>query len=753
MKKLTFLLSAVALLGLASCTEPMEVNPNYNAETNEVTANFVFNVSTNGSPATKSLKAAVQDGISNATDFRGIDNSFLAAYALKDGSTLKDGNHLADSTLAAQKVYSMGQVMSAGFIDGTNKTHRILEMSVPAETNTMLFWGKAIRTASDVKSKNEYGYVAWPATSDFEALSNAQKLKDLKFSLTPRIENTESFEQYQAMLAAIMTIATDAYYDSGSDVVTWNGQSTSGPVKIAWRDFATFKTETQTRNLKVSESSPLDETLPMCALGEIMGNAYASLCTVYYNSDTDQESRAGSGEAVYYQLRDIYRTLHDKVMAATPISLQEQVAWNCAQAYVTALERILDITNNRFQTISTLKSNIHGYVASDGTKPFETLNMDKVTTDRLRNFPQITHGLPHGTALLSVANTKVNRMSGGGNIMHPKSVWSYRSTNPTSYAYTPELCYFGNSPLRVSDVEHVPTDYPEGVSNWDGTNDGQSGGGSGTWSADWVANSHVTSSTRSVAMQENINYGTALLESKVMIDSEKSKDGSKAIFDNNAAIQLQHEGVTTEADNLIVPNFSLTGIIVADVAKDVDWHYIPVGTDAMFVYDSLGVVAIPNDGNTCAAQYTLMWDNFNWGETQKDVKVVLEFRNNSEDEGFWGKDNFIRAGGTFYIAATLKPANATNKADILWPGTGAGTTGSPYALPPYKYTETGYPTLQTPRVFMQDYKTTVTFRIGETSLHHAYVTVPDLRSSGLTFGLSVDLAWQTGLSFDVVLGS
>ena len=55
---------------------------------------------------------------------------------------------------------------------------------------------------------------------------------------------------------------------------------------------------------------------------------------------------------------------------------------------------------------------------------------------------------------------------------------------------------------------------------------------------------------------------------------------------------------------------------------------------------------------------------------------------------------------------------------------------------------------------MQDYMTSANFVIGENSLKHAYLTVPDLRYSSLTLGLSVDIQWSTGLDFgDVVLGA
>jgi hypothetical protein len=49
--------------------------------------------------------------------------------------------------------------------------------------------------------------------------------------------------------------------------------------------------------------------------------------------------------------------------------------------------------------------------------------------------------------------------------------------------------------------------------------------------------------------------------------------------------------------------------------------------------------------------------------------------------------------------------------------------------------------------------TSATFVINEKSLQHALVSVPDLRSGQISLGLSVDLQWRTGLTFnDVILG-
>jgi hypothetical protein len=77
-------------------------------------------------------------------------------------------------------------------------------------------------------------------------------------------------------------------------------------------------------------------------------------------------------------------------------------------------------------------------------------------------------------------------------------------------------------------------------------------------------------------------------------------------------------------------------------------------------------------------------------------------------------------------------------------------------MPPYYTTDQatakGDPTLDSQtikerRVFMQDYATDVTFVLTENSLKYALVAVPDLRSSQISLGLSVDLHWRQGLNF------
>ena len=123
---------------------------------------------------------------------------------------------------------------------------------------------------------------------------------------------------------------------------------------------------------------------------------------------------------------------------------------------------------------------------------------------------------------------------------------------------------------------------------------------------------------------------------------------------------------------------------------------------------------------------------------QKSVYVALEFKNNSGLD-FFGNYNLIRDGGHFYLIGLLDLTSASS--NFNWP------TGSSHILPPYNSDGTSK---KIKRVFMQDYVTKVNFVIGENSLKYAYLTSPDLRSTSLRLGLSVDIQWSAGIDFGEV---
>ena len=137
--------------------------------------------------------------------------------------------------------------------------------------------------------------------------------------------------------------------------------------------------------------------------------------------------------------------------------------------------------------------------------------------------------------------------------------------------------------------------------------------------------------------------------------------------------------------------------------------------------------AVPKEaGATSASNYTILFDNYTTEASQNKVRVALQFVNNGDD--FWGRDNLVRKGQTFYLDYQVPPLDAS----------GVST--------------------KTTRVFVQDYMTTANFKLTADATNHtsslqdAYVTIPDLRSSQLSFGLSVDLNWRQGLTFDADLG-
>ena len=136
-------------------------------------------------------------------------------------------------------------------------------------------------------------------------------------------------------------------------------------------------------------------------------------------------------------------------------------------------------------------------------------------------------------------------------------------------------------------------------------------------------------------------------------------------------------------------------------------------------------------------------DNFTGASTgQPKVNVAVELVNTAED--FYGKDGLIAKGQKFYLIAILDPSQGTA---VQWPSYD-GTNTNFNLKESYK---DRYPVQNNiNRVFVQDFTTKADFTIN--TLKNAYVTLPDLRASLLQLGLSVDLKWQSGMTFDVPLG-
>ena len=697
MKKKNFffaMMGAIALAGtgLTACSSDdvaaVEDNPTYDAATGLVKSQFVLNIASNAQ--TRSGGTTVQAGGNN---FRGIDNTLLFAFKTSGKGFVDASSAAAD----AANRYDLGTVAAANTLDNTgSNSHRILELAMPTGTDAMLFYGKAIKasTADD----HEVGKVTY-------SVSGSQA-SAFHFDLNTRIgENATRYEHTAQVLAAILTKIVNVsgtYTVVKSDYPSWTGAD-GDVLTSTWKDL-----------------NPTAQGRTLSPLEEILYKAFKTLTTYGAN-----ELRGGSSNAIHTTVKDLY-SVTIKVANAKPTSPYEELAKHLAQQINT------QITN--YFTSSDTEA-VNGYKGADdiksamGTSWNDDWN-DVISTE-LANFPVTTFNLPEGTAQLTyTASTNTFAHKHPGTSLLDKST----STNPSAYMFPAELMYYCNSGVRTSNKEKTSSSgYPNGVANWDDNT---------KWDSDWTGTS-VTSSTRATAMTKNVNYGVAMLKTTVQI-----KEGVTALEDNRRALNPGEDNKSFAPSNI---NITWTGVIIGGQPASVDWQFLPTTTDFdKLVYDNrvtgeVAGTAVPNTaGSASAANYTILFDNYTTEATQNKVRVALQFVNNGDD--FWGRDNLVRKGQTFYLVAELDPAKA---------GLTAPTWDTYYQVPPLD--ASGVST-KTTRVFIQDYMTTANFKLDAdasahtSSLQNAYITIPDLRSSQLSFGLSVDLNWRTGLVFDEVLG-
>ena len=727
------LMSAIALagaVGISSCSsneDVVDVNPNYNAETGEVGVEFVMNVATGNESNTRMTSANAQAALSDP--FRGIDNAVLMTFSQKTGTpaVLNDGKNLATAA-TADKSYDFGTVLTPGALDpdgdgsSVPKSRRVLELSLPTETNTLLFWGKAIKNGNS----KQQGSVTSSMNKD---------LSQVSFTLDRRIPTGNSaggetaFLQHQNFVAALLNKLVDS---RDNYTVTYDEQDYS-VTNFGWKDYVTWNSTTNKLERKTTfHWGGGDHSIT--PLGEIMADAFIAMNTIY-----EGETRAGSGHAVAITLSDLYDAIQH-VASADPTSGGEALTKSIALDLQSTITSMINPTSKQWITNLTTLKTLSG-LAAEQTSLIADLN----------NFPQLTFNVPEGATVLKITiDNKTSDTDRKFTYAYNNSIPAYAmdgsvdaTFDPRNYRYPAELCYFGNSPIRVSNESHVTADYPDGTSDWD--NDANA-----KWT-NWTKNSHVFSSTRSVAMQQNINYGTALLQTTVRYGATTLEDNNHAIQDARRSVNEPNKSITVTAGM-----FTLTGVLVGGVEPEVGWNYIAKAatpTYTSYIYDNdLSSTAIPVSGKS-DANYTLVWDNWNpirGGSKQNVVYIALEFVNNSGID-FWGMHNLIRNGQTFYITGKLDPDKEDNTTPLSTTDRSAGITWpTMYALPPYNANGS---TIKERRVFIQDYKTVADFVIGANSLQAALVDVPDLRSSQISLGLSVDLEWQAGISFDeIILG-
>lgn len=734
------LMSAIALagsVGLSSCTSSDDVaeNPNYDAEKNVVKTQFVLNIASDEMPSTRQSATTVQKN----NNFRGMKDSWLVGLKTGKGSSFLAPLTATDqSGFTVKQTYNLGDLYGNGSItntgaedptaqDPTNSTnrnsssHRVVELSLPTGTDAMLVYGRAIPASPADDEEN--GQVTYPTTALGAASLN---LGDVKFSLISRLGDkgtayTNTLKVAQAILNRIMLSEVGA--NPVSNKITRTSTTGLSYTQQADLDALTWRSY---GSLSEAQIAALGTTAP---LQQNLAIVYQTIQNTYKTDDI----HSGSAANVCNVIKDVY-TIANSVANATATNDAELNGQRLAD---DIKYRINKYFNNPDGAIS-----FKDLGSADDNTPMGSLltnttlisdDFTGVTNTYLQGFPK-EFGIPDGVAQLEFKESLTlgsdNKTITNGFVYKDfdndvSLVNLSAKLKPAKYTYPAELLYFDNSLLYVSDSEKAPGDYPDGYNTWDNY----------SWTGNSWAIGSVASTTRSVAVKNNINYGVSMLQTNVALEGTTFKDGHD-----------ESENVSyTAAD---IKKLKLKGVLIGGQYKEVGWNYLSTGdgTDGankdFIIYDNKIADESILSSESPKPNYTLVFDNYA-GDTQSDVLVALEFKNETEKD-IYGKGGMIPKNATFYLVGKLviNPTTGTAPTITSWPST--------YAIPPYNADGTSK---KVSRVFVQDYMTTATFKIGQNSLKNAYTTVPDLRSSQTSLGLSVDLNWRTGINFDdVVLG-
>ena len=462
---------------------------------------------------------------------------------------------------------------------------------------------------------------------------------------------------------------------------------------ISTSDFSTAQTAFASY-LNAVANAKYDESNTWSGITE---NDNRSLCTAYQTFTKADVLRGGSAAAVLATMQELYNVIKSLAPASAPTDASTKV-----EKVAYAIKQAIKGSGNVTVTIN-----------GSGNLSWNITSM----SENYQYFPT-KYDLPEGAAQYKYSGSAFAYVDG------PEVGSSTASNNNAiavkNIAYPLPLTYFANTPLKALDSEF--NDWKTSTSAWEAD---------ASWDASW--GNEVKATTRTVALRNNINYGVACLNTKVICASHQ-------LVDNN----------TVNPTQVAVPasGFKVTGILVGGQPNEVNWQYVdetatsPARDMVVFDNDVNINAAVAADFTSATSNYTLVFDNYcTTDDYQKKVNVAIELVNGSNQEFVGVNGNKVAKGQTFYLVGQLDASSPTTSAN--WPSTLPTSYTDRYPV------KGGTAGAAINRVFVQDFTTTAQFKI--TSLKNAYVTIPDLRAANLQLGLSVDLTWQSGLTFNVDL--
>lgn len=567
------------------------------------------------------------------------------------------------------------------------QSSKIYTMYLPVGTSDFLFYG-----AYEAGTGHENGKL----TKTFPAsVSKTSDLSEINFALVPIVaNNSPAITGVQTTLLGHLNNILKARKASGT---TWYG--TQWLFATGGEGDATTKEKTKA--------------------------AYRPLAVAYKTFIDDLQIRQASSTTFLRSLQDLYNV-------AKTISNGASTTPGATDDQKTDIKAVAD------DIIAKIEETALFDVTDNGTTtPKYTLAYETAVDATVKNFP-MEQGLPAGAAVLTMATTGTPEAAtettpdafaytNNGNNVLGQSV----ANNIFDITYPSELTYYANSKAIVSNGVHAPGDYPKNVTDWDNWTT------TGTDDWDKSSTATVTARTQAAAMKNNAKYGVAQLQSTVKLASNTMTDNATKITQTNDVndyiTDVNNQTITFDADD-----FEWTGILIGGQADLLKYDFTTNNTSNMnkVIYDNVikntDETSINITTATSAPNYTLALDNYLGAGDQQTVNVALEIKNNSGKD-FYGIDGIIAAGATFYLVGQLDPASADA---ITWGSSGVYSN---------------HPGYDVNRVFIQDFKTIANFTIPANGLQKAYSSIPDLRSTQMLFGLSVDLTWKSGLTFNVNL--
>lgn len=785
MKKLFNLaLVGTIVLAAAACQREQVGSSSEDANGNdvkEVTTQFVLNVA--AAPSTKMSADMVQQN----NNFRGIQDVTMYVYntGLSNAASVQNPTsantnkpYVLKTTAPAEgkvKEFDLGHFMSSStsMNSGTNNldntSNRVLQLSIPVYSDAVLLYGKSYR--GENTNNKDYG-----VTYDYNPKDPNKKStrcstpSKIQFAAQSILDLNKS--KYDATANLMIYVINDllSSYVSANNVSV-GGVSYPAPA-LSWAQLGhqyeinTFGDDSRYRaddaNVEKMTSSTVT-TYELEGLEEVLGKCYYLFTYIHpanipeqYVEGTDEwkdyvsthygterqfgEYRGGSSHAIKKTVIDTYKVIK-AASEAEPTNVKEANAKRLATVILARAGQYFNTATGEYQEVDAIKDFMD-------TKWNDT-KYGAATS--LNDFPYEQFGVPEGAAQLAFRKQGAGQTDDEFYYLIPNRPLvnpTMTTFEPRKYLFPAELWYYVNSPIRTTTSDVAVADYPNGVTNWNKE---------ASW-ASWTPNAAVSSATRAVAVTNNINYGVALLKSTVMATSTTLQDNRAALTDET----------TDRSIPLSSSQISLRGILVGGMNPRMNWqftrYYTTSGEPGTTTFGEEGDLSL-FDGviydhsisdsdvtqTSGITNYTLVYDNYNSSAedgNQNDVYVALEFVNGGD--AFWGRDNMIPNGGVFYLVGKLPKPGAGDT--ISWP--------SDHQIPPlWGIDNEDVPTgkyagqsKQIARVFIQDFMTTANFKINATSLKHAYYSVPDLRASQMSLGLSVDLQWTPGLVYnDIVL--